>query len=362
MMQKKTLCLAGLTAVMLSAMCSGCALFPEEEVYPTAPVIQAYEEVTYKQTPVIRGDMTLEEAVICKYVSAQEETLRFMVGDEYIDGVYVVAGQEVKAGDILASLEENGLAEQIIKQEYVIRNLELKLTQAEENWQLSLRQLDAWDDTESEDYAEAKGLINRNYELEKQDLEDSLHIENMRLAQMKSDQASRNLYAPMDATVTYAREITVGQKSVAGEAIIMLADMTNNMFTVTGDQAAYFEVGETVTIEVSENELEAYVMDAAALGLAQEEGGTQIAYLKLVTPDPTLKNGIKGTVNMLLDSRTDTLYVEKEAVQTAGGKRFVYMLNEDGLRVMQDVTTGLENKDYIEITSGLSEGDSVILN
>ena len=39
----------------------------------------------------------------------------------------------------------------------------------------------------------------------------------------------------------------------------------------------------------------------------------------------------------------------------------VYMLNEEGLRVMQEVVTGLENETCVEIVSGLSEGDSVIL-
>ena len=37
------------------------------------------------------------------------------------------------------------------------------------------------------------------------------------------------------------------------------------------------------------------------------------------------------------------------------------LLDENGLRYMEYVTTGLETKEYVEITDGLSEGDSVVL-
>ena len=38
------------------------------------------------------------------------------------------------------------------------------------------------------------------------------------------------------------------------------------------------------------------------------------------------------------------------------------MLDENGLKVLREVVTGLESDDYIEVVSGLAEGDSVIVN
>ncbi len=87
-----------------------------------------------------------------------------------------------------------------------------------------------------------------------------------------------------------------------------------------------------------------------------------MAYLQLLQPDPTLENGESGTVQVTLDQREDVLYVNKEAIKAAEGAQFVYMLDENGLKVLREVVTGLESDDYIEVVSGLAEGDSVIVN
>ena len=70
---------------------------------------------------------------------------------------------------------------------------------------------------------------------------------------------------------------------------------------------------------------------------------------------------MSGSVNVVLDQREDVLYVDRKAVKTADGKYFVYMLDENGLRTRKEITTGLETGNYVEIVSGLTEGDSVIL-
>ena len=87
-----------------------------------------------------------------------------------------------------------------------------------------------------------------------------------------------------------------------------------------------------------------------------------MAYLQLLQPDPSLENGVSGTIRVTLDYREDVLYVNKKAIKTADGGQFVYMLDEDGLRIRREVVTGLECGDYIEIMDGLAEGESVIID
>lgn len=347
--------------VLLSAMTAGCSFLPEEEAYPTAPVIQSYEMVTYKQTPVLRGDLVLEENISCKYMANVKESLQFSHTGEKIDGIYVEEGQEVKAGQLIAALEDNGLSEQIIEQEYLIKKLEMQLAHSKEDQQLELKQLNAWNTQGTQEYEEALGALLRKYELEQQDIGDSLYIESLKLAQMQQESLDRKLFAGIDGTVIYIQDIIAGQRSVVGETIVTIADMSTNAFTVTGDDAQYFPVGMECTIEVNKQPYQAVSVDAAQLGSAEEAEG-DAAYLQLLVPDPTMENGDRGSIKVVLDESLDTLYVDKTAVQTAEGKQFVYVLNKDGLRVMQDVTVGLEVKNYIEILSGLEEGDSVIMD
>ena len=74
-----------------------------------------------------------------------------------------------------------------------------------------------------------------------------------------------------------------------------------------------------------------------------------------------MKSRDKGTFNLILEQRFDVLYVQKEAIQNADSDPFVYVMDEDGLRAMQSVTTGMSTNEYVEIIAGLNEDDYVIV-
>jgi len=347
----------------LTVFLSGCSLLPAEKEYPAAPVIKSYEIVSYKQTPVVRGDLIQQKTVKCQYLANRKEMMGFQVGGEKIDGIYVTVGQEVKAGDLLAALEVDDLEEQYTEQEYQLKKLNLQLVHAKEDWEFSVAQLDAWQTQGSKEYEEARGVIDRDYQLEKQSIEDSIYIEQLRLEQTQKSLQDRKIYAGIDGTVTYAKEITPGLLSTIGDYVITTIDTSTNAFVVSGEDAKYFPPGTECIIEIKPKEFLAVSVEPQVIGVEEAESEErQVAYLQLVEQDPTLENGDRGAVVVTLETSLDTLYVNKYAVHSADGKEFVYMLDEKGLRVMQDVTTGLEVKDNIEILSGLNEGDYVILD
>jgi len=201
--------------------------------------------------------------------------------------------------------------------------------------------------------------MNEAYTQQLQALEDSLYIENLYLEELKQDLKDRQIVAGIDGTVTYVSKIKEGQRSEAGSLFITVSDMTTTAFTVAGDDAAYFPVGTETTIVKGGTEYGAVSVEAAVLGMEERE--EPVAYLMLEQPDPLLKSGDRGSITVVLDSRMDTLYVRKDAVQTADDRRFVYVLDETGLKTEQDVTVGLVSGKYIEIVRGLAEGDSVVL-
>ena len=82
------------------------------------------------------------------------------------------------------------------------------------------------------------------------------------------------------------------------------------------------------------------------------------------TPDDAaaaLADGDRGAVTLELDRREDVLYVNASAVKRMDDKRFVYVQDENGLRAMAEVETGFEAGGFVQILSGLEEGDAVIL-
>lgn len=354
--------LAVFLALLPGLLLSGCGLFPAEEEFPAAPVIQGYQTAGYKQVVVMRGDLYRTVKVQCEYMPVKTQSLTFSLAGEYIDGIYVTEGQQVKAGELLARLEQGDLEEQILLQEYTLKSLELQKAHALENQRLEIRRLEVQLSPEDPAYASRRAAIDGKYSQTLEKVEDSLYLERLRMEQLEQARLSRSLFAGMDAVVTYARQVGEGQRSVKNERVVALADMSSAAFTVRGDDAAYFPVGTQVTIIRKDKQFSAVSVDAAQFGL--EQPGTDekpVAYLRLVYPDPTLQDGDTGNITVTLDARTDTLYMDRKAVKTANNRQFVYVLNEDGLKVMRDVTTGLDNGTFIEIVSGLAEGDSVIL-
>lgn len=375
--------------------CAGCGIMPEEEEFPAAPVIRTYEAAEYEQVAVMRGDMILTKKVKCTYASAKQEKYSFSLGGMYIDKVYVSEGQQVSKGTLLAQLEQGDLPQQISDKEYALRALQISRGYLPEYHRLDqLRQeaviadmdgeienLMAWSGNyeageEKAAYIDkANAVLIQKIELEKrkeedlesnekelQEADDALYIANLRLQEMREELRERQIYAEIDGTVTYLQKVKEGDRSVKGKVFVTIDDLDTVVFTVTGEDAQYFPVGTQATVLCEKKEFPAQAVEASAFGLEEQEGDEPIAYLQLLQPDPTLENGVSGTIEVILDQREDVLYVSKDAIKAAEGAKFVYKLDENNLRVLQEVTTGLEDGEYVEIVNGLAEGDSVIIN
>lgn len=77
-------------------------------------------------------------------------------------------------------------------------------------------------------------------------------------------------------------------------------------------------------------------------------------------PNPQIRPGMSGTAAIIIASRQNVLTVPNLAVRTANGRRYVQVL-KDGHPVDTDVTFGISNDTVTEVTSGLQEGETVVL-
>jgi RND family efflux transporter MFP subunit len=91
--------------------------------------------------------------------------------------------------------------------------------------------------------------------------------------------------------------------------------------------------------------------------------------VKVYTTDVTiegthdgLKTGMTGKVEVLFDGLQDVLYVPIQSVVTdADETRFCYVKTNNRLE-KREVETGLFNDNFVEIRTGLTEGEKVLLN
>jgi HlyD family secretion protein len=76
--------------------------------------------------------------------------------------------------------------------------------------------------------------------------------------------------------------------------------------------------------------------------------------------DMKMKIGAEIDVVIILEEKENVLLVDRDAIYEKNQKEFVTVIDNDK-EVEKEVTTGLKNDDYAEITSGLSENEVVLI-
>ena len=68
-----------------------------------------------------------------------------------------------------------------------------------------------------------------------------------------------------------------------------------------------------------------------------------------------------GEVYIVTSEKKNILELPLEAVQEKNGHPFVMAETADGKQVMEKIKTGIHDDQFVEVTSGLKEGDKVVI-
>lgn len=180
--------------------------------------------------------------------------------------------------------------------------------------------------------------------------------------------ANASIYAPFAGVVTNLESgYTVGTNVLA----------TVKIFSLVNPQTVFFEVevNETEVINIDKDQevliyLDAYpdeeikssVQTINFASTTTSTGGT--AYnVRVSLPDnqgEKFRLGMNGDANFVVKETYDVLVIDQSAVVEESGESFVWLLLSGKIE-KRVVETGSSSIDYVEIVSGLSEGDEVIL-
>jgi HlyD family secretion protein len=78
-------------------------------------------------------------------------------------------------------------------------------------------------------------------------------------------------------------------------------------------------------------------------------------------PDHLLKPGMFAQAVISLGNKEDLILIPAHTILQEGGKKKVFVVM-DGKAVTRDVETGISQRDWVEIKSGLTENDSLIVS
>jgi macrolide-specific efflux system membrane fusion protein len=94
----------------------------------------------------------------------------------------------------------------------------------------------------------------------------------------------------------------------------------------------------------------------------QENVVNYITLISIDNGEGKLKPDMTANVTVTLKKKKGVLVVPQAAVKREGGKKFVSLVGKDGALTRREVKTGWKEGNYLEVTSGVKEGDVVAVS
>ena len=156
-----------------------------------------------------------------------------------------------------------------------------------------------------------------------------------------------------------------GDSVSMGTNLIQVADFENMQVTLRIDEydIADVSVGQRCTVTATATE-QTFESEIATINYISSSGGSVAYYsaVAYVTVGEGVLPGMQVTISIPQQEATDVVILKADAISfDATNQAFVWMKNEAGELEQVFITTGVSNGNYVEITSGLSDGDEVFV-
>lgn len=359
-------CISASALLLLSAFAGGCGSQSQDKDNVIV-VEQEVEEPEFVFGYVTIDDVEKSQRIKCTYKQVNDEELSFDVSGKLVKKVYVKEGDKVEKGQILAEIDGIDRKDDIARLEYQIARNKLLLEQNTINEQneISMRWLNyiygAWQSPEGEKaLKDGIASLQQNNVYTREDLQDAINLDTAQLKAIKGDISQGKLVANMPGTVSKIKNKLVGSTTVKDEVVITVIDNTECLFESTKTEYAYaFKAEEQYLLDIN-----------GGVGVGKywiapyemEKWEDTMLFTLLQDPsETTLAVGAYGNITISLEKKENVLCVPVEAVHSADGKDYVYVLGEGNLRDVRWIETGIHGDSKVEVLSGLSEGEKVIL-
>ncbi|HEX7057351.1 MAG TPA: efflux RND transporter periplasmic adaptor subunit [Bacilli bacterium] len=290
--------------------------------------------------------------------------------------IHVQAGDRVKKGDVLISLEGQDLSTQIEAAEINLQKQQLDLSDLQEKLKI------ATDDSSRE---------NIMLSIKKQLLD--IESNKKQIESLKSEEEPEPITAPIDGTLAEL-SVNVGDDIGPNQAVAEIADYQHLQLVVSIDELDIPQVKIGQEAKISVDALPNQVFSGKVVKIADEgtpSNGVATFDVTLQLAEATgVKAGMSAEASIMLQQKNNVLVLPVEAVH-ALQNRFFVMLPESnkngagnesgeggserqsadtgrnggfgaaGAGNIRPVEVGIHNEDFIEIVSGLREGDTVLL-
>jgi HlyD family secretion protein len=219
------------------------------------------------------------------------------------------------------------------------------------------------------------------------------------LQQTKREQERTSIYTPIGGIVTSLPvelgEKVVGTGMMAGTELMRVSDLSvmNAVVEVDENDISLVSIGDSAIIEIDAIPFKKYKGVVIEIGhsaiTAQQGTQEQVVNFKvkvrLLDKEPKLRPGMSCSVDIITETKNNVLAVPLQAVTVRDSKinrqpdvnedfdkkevknsnsempKSVVFVYKDGKAILKNVETGISDKGFIEIKSGLVENEKIII-
>lgn len=190
-----------------------------------------------------------------------------------------------------------------------------------------------------------------------------LSVNQARAASARTRVAKAQIRAPFSGVIGL-RAVSVGDYVEAGQSLVGLVRLDPLEIDLRAPEVVLssLAVGQDVAFGVDSFRTEIFQATVVAIAPTVDAGGRSVALrARFNNPGRKLRPGMSARVRIALDSNERALLVPEQAVVPMGEQSNVYVVAQ-GKAKLVPVTLGQRQPGLVEVTTGLKEGDMVIVS
>jgi HlyD family secretion protein len=186
----------------------------------------------------------------------------------------------------------------------------------------------------------------------------SIQEKELRMFERKLQQA--NIVATRSGVLTFVNK-NLGVKVGEGEILARIADLGSFKVqgTISDNYAQQVRVGMPISIKLNDT-----IVRATLTNIAPSVSNNILMFDATLDhkANAAFRPKMKVEVFLITDSRPKTLRVANGTAFKAGTNQTVFVLRTDGKAERRNIKIGLTSFDFVEITEGVKNGESVIIS
>lgn len=303
-------------------------------------------------TPLLRLDLQSAQTDYSKALDEQEIRRQQMVQlttnteTQLSDRRMQLEVEEMKIGQLEAQLRNeqyldslgSGTKDRVHQAEITLRTAQMQLKQLRQQYENEVRV--------------------RKADLRMKQLQDGIADKSLEETRRTLDGA--NIRSPRKATLTYICS-EIGSIVGSGSKVAVISDLTH--FKVDCSIADTYSdrvlAGGRVLVKIGKERLFGTINTVTPLS---QDGVITFTVLMDNPSHPELRSGLKAEVFVITSIKEDILRIRNGSYYTGAGDYTLFIYKDEHTLVPRTVHLGDCNYDYVEVISGLEEGDSVVVS